>query len=87
MGSEHGNVYLMQEADDEWVSPTPASTAVREAVAGETDLDPADIDDIEAYVDPETLQSLLDDGGDDLTFVVEDHDVTVEADGTITVHS
>ena len=87
MSSEHSEVYILQEADDEWVSPTPASTAVREAVAGETELDPDDIDDIEEYTDVDALQSLLEDDDGELTFAVEGHDVTVGSDGTITVQS
>ncbi len=86
MSPEEGEVYLMSEGDDgEWVSPTPADTAVRDAVAESTDLDADDLDDLDEYVDLDDLRDLL--AGDDgeITFEVEGHDVTITADGTIDV--
>ena len=87
MSSEHGDVYILQEDDDEWVSPTPAGTAIREAVADETDFSLDDVDDIEEYVEFDDLQAVLDGDEDDLTFSVEGHDVTVDSDGNIDVES
>lgn len=86
MSSENGEVYIMSdEDDDEWVSPTPAQTAIVEAVTEATDLSAGDVDDIEEYVDLADLRTTLEDDGEALTFTVEDHEVTVDADGDITV--
>ncbi|WP_340097898.1 HalOD1 output domain-containing protein [Salinibaculum salinum] len=86
MSSEDGEVYIMTGVgDEEWVSPTPAQTAITDAVTGATDLTEADIGDVETYVDLEELRAVLDGGSGDLTFDVEGHDVTVTGDGDISV--
>lgn len=86
MSSEDGEVYIMSEAgDEEWVSPTPARTAIPDAVADATDLEDDDIDDIEEYVDLPALREVLDGGEDELTFTIEGHKVTVTDDGDIDV--
>lgn len=86
MSSEDGELYIMSEGDEEvWVSPTPAETAIQDAVAGETDLEVDDLDALEEYVDPETLRDLLEGDGGEVSFSVEDYDVTVTGDGTIEV--
>ncbi|MHB9287205.1 HalOD1 output domain-containing protein [Halobacteriales archaeon Cl-PHB] len=86
MSSEEGEVYLMREGDDEeWVTPTPADTAVREAVAAATDLDADDLEELAEYVDADDIREVL--AGDDgeVSFAVEAHDVTIGADGSIDV--
>jgi len=72
---------------DGWVSPRPIDEAVRAAVTDATDLGPDDIDDAESYVDLEAVAAVLDGDGEDdsLTFAVEDHDVTVDGGGHVTV--
>lgn len=86
MSSEDGQVYILSNTDDEeWVQPTPARTAIVDAVTAATDLDRAEIDDIEEYVEPSALRSVLDGNRDALTVTVEGHDVTVTGDGDIEV--
>jgi hypothetical protein len=87
MGSEDTALYVMRGDDEEdWVHPTPAATAIVDAVTGATDLDESEIDDAGSYVDWDDLSALLDgEGGEELTFAVEGHEVTVSADGTIAV--
>jgi hypothetical protein len=83
MGSED-TVYIMQETEgDEWVSPTPARAAIIEAVTAGTDLDAEDLDDLESYVDPEAVRSVIEAEGERLTFPVEGHEVTLSEEGTI----
>jgi len=85
MSSER--VYIMQDDDEaEWVTPTPAGVALAEAVTASTDVDEESIDDIDAYLDRESLRALLDgERTEPLTFTVEGHDVTIDADGDIDV--
>ncbi len=93
MGANDGEVYILRpdeegDIDDEegWVSPQPASVVVLEAVAEAVDGDVADFDDLDAYVDLDDLAAVFDDGDvDDITFSVEDHDVTVDATGGVDV--
>lgn len=85
MNSEEQAVYLMQDTDDEWVQPTPAGVAIREAVTAETDLEEDDLATLEEYVDPEELRRLLESDETSLTISVEGHDVTIHSDGDIDV--
>lgn len=87
MSSEQKDLYIMLDDDDEeWVHPTPASVAITEIVTTETDLDTADIQDLGAYLDWEELRSVLEDQDDgEYPFTIEGHDVRVTADGDITV--
>ena len=86
MSSEDGEVYIMSPSgEEEWVSPTPARTAIADAVADATGLNEGDIDDLETYVSRAELRAVVDGDGDDLSFDVEGHDVTVTADGDIDV--
>lgn len=76
----------MQETDDEWVQPTPVRVAIREAVSGETNVERAELGNIEEYVDREALHQVLDDGGnDELRVRIEGHEVTIHASGDIQV--
>jgi len=85
MSPDNGEVYIMSDdGDEEWVSPTPARTAIIEAVTAATDLTEDDLDDVGTYVDLAALGSALDDG-DPHTFPVEGHDVTVDPGGDIDV--
>jgi len=86
MSSENGEVYIMSPSgDEEWVTPTPARTAITDAVTEATDLEGEDVDDIEEYVDIPDLRAVLEGDDDELTFRVEDHEVTVTGDGDIQV--
>jgi hypothetical protein len=87
MGSETGGVYLMQDDEDgEWLSPTPADVAVTEALRERTDLDADAIDTLDSYVDLGDLRAVLgDDRSEPLSFPVEGHEVTIDADGEITI--
>lgn len=87
MSQEDREVYLLRdEGDDGWVSPQPARDAIVEALADATDLDAGDVGDLEAYVDQGALRDLLD-GDEDgtLSFDVEDHEVTVDSTGNVTI--
>lgn len=84
MSTENGEIYIMSGDGDEWVTPTPARTAIVDAVIEATDLDAGDIDDIESYVDLTDLRNVLD-RREQLTFSVEGHDVVVDETGNIDV--
>lgn len=92
MRSEEGTVYMIRGgtddggADDEWRSPAPADEIITDAVVAAADLAVEDIDDIDSYVDADTLRGVVGDGADDeVTFDVEGHTVTVRHDGSVTV--
>ncbi|MFW5973818.1 MAG: HalOD1 output domain-containing protein [Natrialbaceae archaeon] len=87
MNTEQGELYvLLAEEDGEWERPIPARIAIRDAVTAATDLEEADLHDLDEYLDRERLRELLDgDGEDSQTFRIEGHDVTITADGDITV--
>lgn len=87
MSSETGGVYLMQDDDDgEWVRPIPAGVAVSDALGERTDLDADEVDTLDAYVDLDDLRALLgDERSEPLTFSVEGHEVSIDADGEITI--
>jgi hypothetical protein len=85
MNSEEQAVYLMQDTDEEWVRPTPASVAIREAVTSETDLQERELEALEEYVDPEELRGFLETDDEYMTISVEGHDVTIHSDGDIDV--
>lgn len=87
MSTEQGEVYiLLAEDDDEWERPIPARVAIRDAVTAATDLEQRELQDLDAYLDWEQLRELLDgDGGQSRTFRIESHDLTITADGEITV--
>lgn len=84
--SSNGEIYIMQDTDEEWVSPTPASEAIVDAVTSQTELEAGSLDDIDEYVDAESLRGLLE-GDDDepVTLNIEGHDVTIYEDGSIDV--
>jgi hypothetical protein len=87
MSSENGEVYIMQDdEDEEWVSPTPAHDAVVAAITEATDVEAEAVEELDAYLDPADLESLLDgDRSEPLTFTVEGHEVTIDGDGEIEV--
>ncbi|MBV0924267.1 hypothetical protein KTS45_08640 [Halomicroarcula limicola] len=91
MNSDEGTVYMIRgraaaEGGDEWVSPEPAADVITDAVVAATDRTADEIDAIEAYVDADELRAVLGDGDSEtITFDVEGHDVTVTADGEVTV--
>jgi hypothetical protein len=82
MSPDNGDVYIMSgDGDDGWVSPTPAQTAIVEAVTAATALE---ADDIETYTNLTDLEAALADG-QSYTFTVEGSTVTIDPDGTIDV--
>jgi hypothetical protein len=87
MSSEGGEVYIITDDSqgDEWETPTPARTVITEAVTEETNLDAADLEDIEAYVDIEAVRDVLDSDDGELIFPVESHEVTLDADGNVAI--
>lgn len=87
MSSEEHEVYVMQgEEGDEWVSPTPVRVVIREELTSETDLDEDDLEALEEYVDLEELEDVLHGDTDgSLAFTVEDHDLTVYANGDVKI--
>jgi len=86
MSSEHEEMYLLLASDDEeWVRPQQASAAIVEAVTDGTGLDRERLDPIDAYVDADELEAVIDGADDEVTFTVEGHSVTVTADGDIDV--
>ena len=87
MSSENGDVYIMQDEDDEeWVSPTPARDAVVDALTEATDVEADAVEALDAYLDPADLRALLaGERADPLTFTVEGHEVTIDGEGEIQV--
>jgi hypothetical protein len=68
------------------VSPTPAHDAVVAAITEATDVEAEAVEELDAYLDPADLESLLDgDRSEPLTFTVEGHEVTIDGDGEIEV--
>ena len=90
MSSNKGTVYMLRnratEGSDDWVSPEPADEVIADAVIEATDLDADDIDSLDTYVDSESLRAVVGERTtESLTFAVEGHDVTITADGDISV--
>jgi len=87
MKSDHGTVYMIRgHEDDEWVSPEPAEAVITDAVLEATDLTAGDIDHIDSYVEAEKLRAVVGDGDTkSITFDIENSEVTVTADGNVTV--
>ncbi|MFC7141401.1 HalOD1 output domain-containing protein [Halosimplex aquaticum] len=88
----NGELYVLAPGEGEaesdgWVSPRPITEAVGAAVADATDLAADDVDDADAYVDIDRVETLLDgeDDDDSLTFTVEGHDVTIDGGGHVSV--
>ncbi len=74
------------EGSDDWVSPEPADEVIADAVIEATDLDADDIDALDTYVASASLRAVVGEGTtESLTFAVEGHDVTITADGEISV--
>ena len=85
MGSEDGDVYIMQEGEEgDWVNPTSARTLILETLEADGEVDPEDVE-LDDYVDWEELQAVLDGEADDLTVEIEDVTVTVDGDGNVEV--
>jgi hypothetical protein len=90
MSSNEGTVYMLRnramEESDDWVSPEPASDVISKAIIEATDLSAGDIDALETYVDSESLRAVVAEGTtESLTFAVEGRDVTITADGDVSV--
>lgn len=85
-----GEHYVIPEgAGDEWVRPQPVEDLVVDAVLEATDYDEDDLDALSSYVDLGELVAVFDDDTDatDLSFRMEDHDVTVHHTGEVDVES
>ncbi|CCQ33971.1 hypothetical protein HLRTI_002030 [Halorhabdus tiamatea SARL4B] len=76
-------------AGDEWVRPQPVDELVVDAVLDATDYEADELDPLSSYVDLDELVAVFADETDatDLSFTVEDHDVTVHHTGDIDVES
>jgi len=76
-------------AGDEWVRPQPVDEIVIDAVLDATDYETDDLDSLSAYVDLDDLVAVFADDTDpnDLSFTIEDHDVTVRHTGDVDVES
>lgn len=86
MPSQDGDVYVLRHSDGEvWARPTPVRTAIVDTVTERTPLEPDDIEDVEAYVDPGELRDVLTSEEGIVSFDVEGHEVFVDADGAIGV--
>lgn len=86
MQSDEGTVYMIRGQEDKWVSPEPAEAVITDALLAATALTSDDIDHIDAYVDAAKLRAVVGDGDSDtVSFDVEGHEVTVTADGDVTV--
>lgn len=85
MSPDNGEVYIMQDTDEEWVAPTPAAAAITEALAAATNLDEGDLQDIDSEIDRARLQELLEEDGEEQTFTIEGYNVTIDSSGEITV--
>ena len=91
MSSNEGTVYMLQnratEGSDDWVSPEPAEDVIADAVLEATDLDADDIDELDTYVNINSLRAVVGERTtESLTFAVEGHDVTITADGEVSVN-
>jgi hypothetical protein len=85
MSQKNGEAYIMQETDEEWVSPTPATAAIADALAAATDLEKSDLEDIADDIDHKRLEELLAGDSGEETFTIEGCDVTVDSSGDISV--
>lgn len=77
-----------EAGDDEgWVAPEPAEEVIVEEILAATDLSREDIEPLTEHVDFEQLATLLSGEGTDepTTFSVEGHEITVSADGDVTI--
>ena len=85
MSPDNGEVYIMQDTDEEWVSPTPATAAIVEALVSTTDLEETNLQHIGEELDHGKLEAVLagDDGEE--TFSIEGYEVTVDSSGDISV--
>lgn len=72
---------------DEWVRPQPVDELVVDAVLEDTDYDEGELESLSSYVGLDELVALFEDDTDatDLSFTVEDHNVTVHHTGDVDV--
>lgn len=72
---------------DEWVRPQSVDEFVVAAVLESADYDEDELDPLSSYVDLDELVALFADDTDatDLSFTVEEHDVTVHHTGDVDV--
>jgi len=83
-----GEYYVIPEgADDEWVRPQPVDDLVLDAVIEHSEYDEDELDGLSSYIDLDELVALFEDDTDttDLSFAVEDLDVTVYETGEVDV--
>lgn len=71
---------------DRGQGPVPVGQLIVDAVIAETELDPDDLDHLSAYVSADEVVALAEDPNrSSLSFAVEDHEVTLDEDGSVTV--
>ncbi|WP_181685986.1 HalOD1 output domain-containing protein [Halorhabdus salina] len=86
-----GTIYVIPDGADEdgepWVHPRAIDALVFDTLAETTDYDPEAFDPLTEYVDQAALTSLFDDTDDatELSFSVEEYDVTLHRSGDIDV--
>jgi hypothetical protein len=85
MSPDNEEVYIMQDTDEEWVSPTPARAAIVEALVSATDLEEKDLQHIGEQLDHGRLEAVLSGEDGEETFGIEDYEVTVNSSGDISV--
>lgn len=92
MVGDDETVYIIQNSggdvtdEDDWISPEPAEDVITTELVEATDLTADDIDELESYVDIETLRAVVSDReADGVSFSVEGHTVTMNRDGTVEI--
>ncbi|MUV89265.1 hypothetical protein GJ629_04595 [Halapricum sp. CBA1109] len=96
MSADYRGPYIIRDPESEatddaeaWVAPEPAEEVIVADVLAATDLDREAVEPLSDYVDFDALDALLSGESDaeSLAFEVDGHEVTVTADGGVTVES
>lgn len=86
MSSEKDLYILQDDADEEWVRPTPVRSAIVQTVAAETDLSTEEVEAAADAIPTADLRAVLETEREgELSFSLAGYDVTVDANGDITV--
>lgn len=85
MSPDNGEVYIMQDTDEEWVSPTPVTVAIVEALVSATDLEESNLQHIGEELDHTALEAVLSGDSNEQTLSIEGYEVTIDSSGDISV--
>lgn len=85
MSPDDGKVYIMQDTDEEWVSPTPVTAAIVAALVSATDLEESDLQHVDEEIDRARLEDVLSDEKGEQRLSIEGYGVTVDSSGEISV--